>query len=94
MPDYVGLANLTVEKADTIATVTLNRPDKLNAFNWEMHQELDDVFVDLGRDEEVNAIVLTGAGEGFFSRRRHSSYAGQGETNPPPLAYPVLGAAS
>ena len=65
MPDYVGLANLTVEKADTIATVTLNRPDKLNAFNWEMHQELDDVFVDLGRDEEVNAIVLTGAGKAF-----------------------------
>ena len=65
MADYSRYANLTVEKSERIATLTLNRPDRLNAFNWDMHHELEDVFVDLHNDGDVNAIVLTGAGRTF-----------------------------
>lgn len=59
---------LIVEKRPTgVAVVTMNRPEILNAINWEMHEELEDVFVQLDHDSAVNAIVLTGAGRGFCS---------------------------
>ena len=59
---------LIVEKrASGVAVVTMNRPEILNAINWEMHEELEDVFVKLDHDKSVNAIVLTGAGRGFCS---------------------------
>ncbi|MCS3447225.1 MULTISPECIES: enoyl-CoA hydratase/isomerase family protein [Bradyrhizobium] len=45
----------------------MNRPEILNAINWDMHDELEQVFVDLDRDKSVRAIVLTGAGRGFCS---------------------------
>jgi enoyl-CoA hydratase len=50
-----------------VAIVTMNRPQILNAINWDMHGELEQVFVDLDRDKSVKAIVLTGAGRGFCS---------------------------
>ena len=48
-----------------VATVTLNRPDKLNAFTVEMVRELSEALTMLGRAEPVRAIVLTGAGRAF-----------------------------
>jgi enoyl-CoA hydratase len=65
MVDYSRYQYLKVEKAEGVATVTLNRPERLNAIDRQLHEELEDVLVDLGRDEEVNAIVLTGAGRAF-----------------------------
>ncbi|WP_019672216.1 enoyl-CoA hydratase/isomerase family protein [Psychrobacter lutiphocae] len=56
---------LLVEKNNHIATVTLNRPDKRNAFNDDVIAELDEVFTRLGQDDEVRAIVLTGTGKAF-----------------------------
>ncbi|MCP4616769.1 MAG: enoyl-CoA hydratase [Bradyrhizobium sp.] len=50
-----------------VVVVTMNRPELLNAINWEMHAELEQVFVDLDSDKDVRAIVLTGAGRGFCS---------------------------
>jgi enoyl-CoA hydratase len=59
---------LIVERrASGVAIVTMNRPEILNAVNWDMHEELEQVFVDLDRDKAVLAIVLTGAGRGFCS---------------------------
>jgi enoyl-CoA hydratase len=59
---------LLVDKRPSgVAVVTMNRPEILNAVNWEMHDELEQVFVDLDRDKAVGAIVLTGAGRGFCS---------------------------
>lgn len=59
---------LLVEKRPSgVAVVTMNRPEILNAVNWEMHDELERVFVDLDSDKDVRAIVLTGAGRGFCS---------------------------
>ncbi len=50
---------------DGVALLTLNRPDRLNAFSDEMLRALIEAFVRLGADTEVRAIVLTGAGRGF-----------------------------
>ncbi len=59
---------LIVEKRPSgVAIVTMNRPEILNAINWDMHEELERVFVDLDHDKDVRAIVLTGAGRGFCS---------------------------
>jgi enoyl-CoA hydratase/carnithine racemase len=51
--------------ADGILTLTLNRPDQLNAFTVEMANELVDAFQRAGKDEAVKAIVVTGAGRAF-----------------------------
>jgi enoyl-CoA hydratase len=58
---------LVERKPSGVAVVTMNRPEILNAINWDMHHELEDVFVELDRDKSVRAIVLTGAGRGFCS---------------------------
>jgi enoyl-CoA hydratase/carnithine racemase len=51
--------------ADHIATITLNRPEKLNAFTGTMMHELIAAFDDADADDEVRAIILTGAGRAF-----------------------------
>ncbi len=50
---------------DGIATVTLNRPDKLNALDLPLRLELLDTFRALATDESVRVVILTGAGPGF-----------------------------
>lgn len=53
------------EVKERVATVTLNRPDRLNAFNTEMGAQLRDAMERAARDSDVRVIVLTGAGRGF-----------------------------
>jgi len=65
MVDYSRYRFVKVEKENRVATLTLNRPEALNAIMDEMHGELEDVFVDLARDDEANVIVVTGAGRAF-----------------------------
>ena len=48
-----------------VATVTLNRPEKLNALSNEMYHELAETFTRLGADDDVRCVVLTGAGRAF-----------------------------
>ena len=50
-----------------VATITLNRPDRLNAISGPMLADLARMLVDCDRDREVRAVVLTGAGRGFCS---------------------------
>ncbi len=57
---------LLLEITDGIATVTINRPDKLNALNAAVISELGDCFAALAADDAVRAVVLTGAGEKAF----------------------------
>ena len=51
--------------AERVCTITLNRPDKLNAWTRQMHLDLKDAMHTAGADPEVRAIILTGAGRGF-----------------------------
>ena len=53
------------EVRDCVALVTLNRPDRLNAWTPHMATELADAFEAANRDASVGAIVMTGAGRGF-----------------------------
>lgn len=53
------------EVADQILTLTLNRPDNLNAFTTEMSHELIDAYARASEDDDVRAIVVTGAGRAF-----------------------------
>ncbi|MGI9625071.1 MAG: crotonase/enoyl-CoA hydratase family protein [Acidimicrobiales bacterium] len=49
----------------SVATITLNRPDKLNAYTQTMMFELIDAFDQVDSDDEVRAVIVTGAGRGF-----------------------------
>jgi enoyl-CoA hydratase len=61
--DYQTLL-LTIK--DRIAVITINRPDKLNALNAQCKSEMKDLFINLKTNNEVDAVVLTGAGEKAF----------------------------
>ena len=56
---------LAYELEDGVATITLNRPDKLNAFNTQMMKDLIAVFDVTDADDAVKAVIVTGAGRGF-----------------------------
>ncbi|HZU71186.1 MAG TPA: enoyl-CoA hydratase/isomerase family protein [Acidimicrobiales bacterium] len=58
---------LTVERQGHVAVVTLNRPDRLNALNDELRVGILRVSAELAEDDEVRAVVFTGAGRGFCS---------------------------
>jgi len=58
-------AEIIYEKQDRIATVTMNRPDRLNAFTPRMGAEMKTAMVDADRDPNVRAIIVTGAGRGY-----------------------------
>lgn len=57
--------SIQVTKQGGVATVLLNRPDKLNALSAEMYDALADRFAALNGDEQVRAVILTGAGRAF-----------------------------
>ncbi|WP_374532327.1 crotonase/enoyl-CoA hydratase family protein [Phenylobacterium sp.] len=56
---------LAYDVTDGVATVTLNRPDRLNAFNTQMMKDLIAVFDETDGDDAVKAVIVTGAGRGF-----------------------------
>ena len=66
---------LLTDLADGVMTVTLNRPDKLNAFNAAMQREMIDAFDCADKDDDVRAIIVTGAGRGFCAGADLSSGA-------------------
>lgn len=82
MINYSRYTTIKVEVADKVATITLNRPQALNAINHTMHVELANVFREVTTDESVNAVVLTGAGRFFSSggdiKEMEAAYSGRG----------------
>jgi enoyl-CoA hydratase len=63
--DYSGYEFLKIEIAERVATVTINRPESRNAVNTALHHEFEQIWLDLAEDHDVNAILLTGAGDTF-----------------------------
>lgn len=62
----MALKNLTLEKKDRIALLSVNRPKALNALNRETMRELRDAFAALESDEDAGAVILTGTGDKSF----------------------------
>lgn len=67
MTDYNRSKFVVVEQAEGVATITLNKPERLNAIDDEMHQTFEELFLEMDNDPEVRAIVITGAGRAFCS---------------------------
>jgi len=59
--------NILTERTDKIALITLNRPEKLNAMSYELACDLDEELQRIESDDDVRAVILTGAGPRAFS---------------------------
>ncbi|MFT4656471.1 MAG: enoyl-CoA hydratase/carnithine racemase [Candidatus Aldehydirespiratoraceae bacterium] len=68
---------ILLDVADNVATITLNRPDRLNAFTGTMMHELIDAFDHTDANDDVRAVIVTGAGRGFCAG---ADLGGGGET--------------
>jgi enoyl-CoA hydratase len=65
MSDRYGYQTIATELEGRILKVTLNRPDRMNALDIVMHEELGELFGRIERDDDVDIVVLTGAGKAF-----------------------------
>ncbi len=61
----MSYATITCERRDAVALITLNRPDRLNAWTPQMASEQADAIRGANDDDDIGAIVMTGAGRGF-----------------------------
>ena len=61
----VNYQDIAYDVADGVLTITLDRPDRLNAFTVQMQQELVDAFDRSDADDGVRAVIVTGRGRGF-----------------------------
>lgn len=59
----MGYETIIYEKNEGIATITLNRPEKLNSLNWVMNKELQQAWQDVNQDTDVVVAILTGMGD-------------------------------
>src|ERR1700733_6207859 len=76
---------ITTELSDRVLTITMNRPERLNAWTQTMFEELLQAFDRVDADDEVRAVIVTGAGRAFcagadlerggetFTRREHEN---------------------
>lgn len=72
---------VTVDKKDGVALVTLNRPEAMNALSFALRNELCAAIADLSADDDVGAVILTGAGERAFSAGLDLKELGSGDPN-------------
>jgi 2-(1,2-epoxy-1,2-dihydrophenyl)acetyl-CoA isomerase len=77
----LGLETVNISVADGVATIELNRPQALNAWNAQLGADLLAALRQAGADETVRALVLTGAGRAFSSGADLKDFSG-GETTP------------
>jgi len=70
------MAEVEVSRDGAVQTITLNRPDVMNAFNRALHGSLRDALKE-ARDPEVRAVVITGAGRGFCAGQDLTEFGGE-----------------
>ena len=85
MPEYC-----LVDKKDHVMTVTLNRPDRLNALHPPANAELGEVFDDFAADDDMWVAVITGSGRGFSAGNDLRYQAEGGERVPMPRGFAGL----
>jgi enoyl-CoA hydratase/carnithine racemase len=85
MPEYC-----LVDKKDHVLTVTLNRPDRLNALHPPANAELGEVFDDFAADDDLWVAVITGSGRGFSAGNDLRYQAEGGERVPTPRGFAGL----
>lgn len=59
--------HVILEREEEVATLTLNRPEKLNAINERMNEELEDAMTKINQDRDSRVLIITGAGRAFCS---------------------------
>ena len=59
--------NILTERLEKVAIITMNRPEKLNALSYELAMELDEELKEIENNDDVCAVILTGAGPRAFS---------------------------
>lgn len=65
MPGSKDYEQILVEQRDAVLLLTLNRPERLNAWTYQMSEEITDAIAAANEDPSVGAVVVTGAGRGF-----------------------------
>jgi len=80
---------IIVDKANSVANLTLNRPDRLNSFNVQMHEELQTALDDIATDGETRCLMITGAGRGFCAGQDLNDRAVTADGHAPDLGMSV-----
>ena len=65
MPDEAPYQHILFDVEDGVATITLNRPDKMNAFHFPLGAELERAYARCDEDDAIRVVILTGAGKAF-----------------------------
>ena len=65
MMSYERYRNLAIERRGKVLVLSFNRPEALNTITAELHRELSEIFADIAKDAETEAVVLTGKGRAF-----------------------------
>ncbi len=63
----MAFTTIRVERSEHVLSVTLNRPEQRNAFDWAMRGELTQLWTDVREDDDVRCVVVTGEGKAFCS---------------------------
>ena len=63
--DYSKYKELKITKENKILTITINRPDDMNAVNEQLHGEFSTIFIDAEYDDDIDIVILTGSGKAF-----------------------------
>ncbi|MXN64339.1 2-(1,2-epoxy-1,2-dihydrophenyl)acetyl-CoA isomerase [Stappia sp. GBMRC 2046] len=82
-------APVLTEVGEGVLTITLNRPDKLNSFNVEMHEHLAAALEKAEQDDAIRAVILTGAGRAFSAGQDLSDRVTPKDGAPPDLTVTI-----